>query len=494
MLPRLDRSDRKLIGQLAAIAALSVVAVAAAGRYAENVFMETESDIHSAHVVGFLRYNLSDLPAILAHGQVTEQDRAVFRNATRLGGVFRYKLFSPEGLVVFSSDPEAIGKQITEPYFDTVVRQGQSFFRVTHKPVGGFRADELGVPYGEGIRLVGERYVPIMDGSRFLGAIEVYLDMTPLSERLHRVGLGLLGGLLALLAIVSLICGAFLSRNIKERRRRIEEIEAARRRAESLAHQANTMLKSLLVAEEEKMNRVVGLVGGIAHEIGNPLATLNMGLDALEASLREASCADCDARITNMREALARVGGFVHRFNELSPMEGESDVEIDVNGLTRSLTGLVQLDDRARKAVFALKISPDTASLSLPRQSLSLALFIILSVAAENIDDAGRRIEIETRNSTTEGWVRLRIVASNLVPAGSPGAASATLPRESDHPALDTARRIIESMGGRMTVSTQTSGAKVCDLDLPRAPQPRGSEEDIIREQDDHPGCGAGAG
>jgi hypothetical protein len=124
----------------------------------------------------------------------------------------------------------------------------------------------------------------------------------------------------------------------------------------------------------------------------------------------------------------------------------------------------------------------------------NLALFIILSVAAENIDDAGRRIEIETRNSTTEDWVRLRIVASNLVPLGSPPAASVTPPQESDHPALDTARRIIESMGGRMTVSTQTYGAKVCDLDLPRAPQPCGSEEDIIREQDDHPGCAAGAG
>ena len=471
---------------------LSVVAVVAAGRYAENVFLERESDVHSAHVTDFLRYNLSDLPGILSHGQVTEQDQAVFQNAARLGGVFRYKLFSPEGRVVFSSDLETIGERITEPYFDTVVRRGQSFFRVTDKPASGVHFDELGVPYAEDIRLVGERYVPIMDGSRFLGAIEVYLDMTPMYERLHRINLGLLAGLLVVLATVGLACAAFLFRNIKERQRRIEEIETARHRAENLAHQANTMLKSLLVAEEEKMNRVVGLVGGIAHEIGNPLATLNMSLDALEASLRESPCGDCDARITNMREALTSVGGFLHRFTALSANEGESGVEIDINELIRSLAGLVQLDDRARNAVFTLKLSPDTASLSLPRQSLSLALFIILSVATSNIHDAESRIEIETHNSINGNWVELRVAVSNLVPTGSSPGVSALPPQELDHPALNTARSIIASVGGRMTVSTQPSGTKVCELALPRTPMPRRSEEHTSRKQGDYPGCGAG--
>ncbi|MFQ5994560.1 MAG: PAS domain S-box protein [Acidiferrobacterales bacterium] len=275
--------DKKLIAQLAVVAALSLVSVYLVGRYAESVFLRTESEAASVRMANFLSKNLSDLDNILGGGSVTEADRALFEHAAHMGGVFRYKLFNADGQIVHASRPTDIGRRVSASYFDTVVRQGESYFSIAYRPIGTTAyTDELGTPYEEGVVLVSERYVPIVDNAIFRGALEVYIDMTPLLRRLRGVTLGALAGVSLLLVIVGLLNGVFIYRNLIERRQRIRELETARHKAENLALE----LREGAARAEAIINNVVDGVITVdesgAIESFNPTAERVFGYAASE--------------------------------------------------------------------------------------------------------------------------------------------------------------------------------------------------------------------
>ena len=96
----LSQGDKKLIGQLVVIAVASIVALLAAGRYAERVVLESESELRSARVVEFLHENLAHLSDLLVSGRPSVKDMVALRHALQLGEAFRYKLYDAQGRVV----------------------------------------------------------------------------------------------------------------------------------------------------------------------------------------------------------------------------------------------------------------------------------------------------------------------------------------------------------------------------------------------------------
>jgi signal transduction histidine kinase len=470
MLRYLSPSDRTLLVRLFAVAILSLLAVFALGRFAESIFLQTESEVASRRMADFLRHNLADLDRVLVVGRLTDEDRTLFRHAAQMGGVFRYKLFNPEGRIVHASRPDDVGRQVTTPYFDSIVRQGKSYFDVAYRSIGTTAyTDELGTPYEEGIILVGERYVPIMQNGVFKGAIEVYLDMTPLFGRLRQITLAALGGVFVVFVVVGVVCSVFVYRNMVERRHRIEELQAARQKAEHLAHEAEAMLKGLVTAEHDKMSRVVNLMGGIAHEVGNPLTTLSTEIDSLESIPCAAQSADAQRVLGKMRDALRRLESFLRDITAFSYQDDDRVADFDINETIRALAGLVQLDDRARRATFSLLLSPDVPSLSMPRQPLSLALFIIFSTAAEGLNGTSGDIEVQTRLSHPGKNVEVRVATFLRDP---PINVSGEMPvldlTRSGHAALQSARQLVASLGGNMRLQTQPANGMTCVLSLPR--------------------------
>ncbi|MEW6428075.1 MAG: ATP-binding protein [Thermodesulfobacteriota bacterium] len=96
-------------------------------------------------------------------------------------GLMKLKAFTPDGTVVFSSDPEDIGIRNDTAVFRERVAKGQKFTKVVRKD-----ADRT----MEGMTLasdVVETYIPVMSGARFAGAFELYYDITDRLERINRV-------------------------------------------------------------------------------------------------------------------------------------------------------------------------------------------------------------------------------------------------------------------------------------------------------------------
>lgn len=179
--------------------------------------------------------------------------------------LWKLKVFSSTGTVVFSTDDEDMGQVNRNPYFAEEVAQG----KVLTKAVW---AKEITLE-GQVVPIdVVETYVPLMEGVNFLGACEIYYDITVQKGSIDRLVLqasfftfGIGGFLLLVIAIISL------------------RAERAIRNQESLQEQ---------LIRSDRLAAIGTMVGGVAHEFNNINVTvmgfsqLALSRDDLEEDLR----------------------------------------------------------------------------------------------------------------------------------------------------------------------------------------------------------------
>ncbi len=85
--------------------------------------------------------------------------------------ILKLKIFSPSGEIIYSTNPEDIGTVNENVYFHQVVARGDPYTKLVRK-------DEQSAE-GQSVTLnVVETYVPIMRDGAFIGAFEIYYDIT----------------------------------------------------------------------------------------------------------------------------------------------------------------------------------------------------------------------------------------------------------------------------------------------------------------------------
>lgn len=104
-------------------------------------------------------------------GSITEGFIGTLHEAQLDFDLEKVKVFSATGEVLYSTDAKDIGTVNTNPYFTDVIARGKLFSKVVHR-------DEKNME-GETVRKdVVETYVPLMRAGHFLGAFEIYYDIT----------------------------------------------------------------------------------------------------------------------------------------------------------------------------------------------------------------------------------------------------------------------------------------------------------------------------
>lgn len=91
----------------------------------------------------------------------------------------KLKIFSSDGEIIYSTAPEDVGKLNTKSYFFDIVAKGLPYSKIVEKDK---RTLEGRVVKADVI----ESYIPIMSGSNFIGAVEVYYDITKNLNEVNR--------------------------------------------------------------------------------------------------------------------------------------------------------------------------------------------------------------------------------------------------------------------------------------------------------------------
>jgi PAS domain S-box-containing protein len=193
---------------------------------------EEEAQRVSTHLAGMVTRELGEVsPAAIASSEHFGQHfGAMFAEL----GLLKLRLFDPAGYIVYSSQPDEVGRLNTESYFRDIVASGRAWSKLERK--GGKSAE------GELLeRSIVESYVPIMRDGRFFGAFEVYYDVT---DRASLVG-ALLHQTMLVMLIVVLGLVAFLVIALRRTAGALDERQRTMADIERLGRQHARLLNSL---------------------------------------------------------------------------------------------------------------------------------------------------------------------------------------------------------------------------------------------------------
>ncbi len=172
--------------------------------------------------------------------------------------LIKLKFFSKSGEVIFSSDSKDIGDINDKRYFHEIVAKGKIHAEVIQKDSESLEGQKMPAD-------VVETYVPLMKDKDFLGAFEIYYDITAkkaeLDSLLSRSSMVLFGLAFALLSVISITL--FREKKTTTERKNIQ----AR------------------LQEAQKMEAIATLAGGIAHEFNNALCAVIPNIDLLKSKL-----------------------------------------------------------------------------------------------------------------------------------------------------------------------------------------------------------------
>lgn len=165
--------------------------------------------------------------------------------------LWKIKLFSPSGIVIYSSDIKDVGVVNKHSYFKDVVTKGGTFTKIVNKDTETMEGQFV-------TRDVVETYVPMMNEGRFMGAWELYYDITARRQALDNL-LDEFNFLLYILSGFLLLVAAITTFGLKRSNRERREFE------EALIEMANTdkltgvlnrrSFLSIMEWEAEKLDR-----------------------------------------------------------------------------------------------------------------------------------------------------------------------------------------------------------------------------------------------
>ncbi len=179
------------------------------------------------------------------------------------------KIFSSSGKALYSAVAQDIGKINKNNYFNEIVARGRVFTKVVIKDTRSaegqiFKADVV------------ETYVPIMKNGAFIGAFEIYYDITERKKILDHLLLAS-SGILSFVSL-SLLCAITII--LTKAGKNIIEREKAEKEKRGLQDR---------LSRSQKMEALGLLAGGVAHDLNNVLSGLVSYPDLILLDLPEGS-------------------------------------------------------------------------------------------------------------------------------------------------------------------------------------------------------------
>lgn len=226
-------------------------------------------------------------------------------------GIIKLKTFSSSGEIIFSTDRNEIGEINKKSYFYKKVARGNTYTQIIEKHTKTL--EDKAIPLD-----VVETYIPIMSNDKFIGAFEIYYDITERKGMLDRLIFSSFSIVftISLTLLIAVILSSLRAKKINFELKRAEE--------------------SLMRAS--KLESVGRLAFGIAHEINNPLTNISLGVQILKnRTVDKEILQELESIETNIEKAsiIAKELLQFSRHNETS------FINVDINSIIKSTLALM---------------------------------------------------------------------------------------------------------------------------------------------------------
>lgn len=370
--------------------------------------------------------------------------------------VFKIKVYDMRGITVYSSELAQVGEDKAQNRGWKSAIEGRNASELVHR-------DRFSTFEGEvENRDLIQSYIPVRsrDGA-IAGVFEIYSDVTPLlaqieafTAQLREVAsaneasmrasgienrrkvesnanqhLVILGGLMILLYL-SLLVLVRLGQRVIDGQARAREQAALRERQ----------------WHRETMAALATMAASTSHEIGNPLAVISGMAEEIEAEA--GADAALAARARAILEQASRIARMTQRITEFATSRGEAPALVDVNGMAEAVGDFIGFDSRYRATRIEMQLADGLPACSGVPDHLNEVLMSLVQAYAEVASRAaGGRVIVRTEARGDEV----------VIAVGCEGALSGDgCALASGDSRLDSARRLVEAMGGRL-VPTATA-------------------------------------
>lgn len=283
-------------------------------------------------------------------------------------------------------------------------------------------------------------------------------DMWPETTARLVFGIGWAGALIVGVHLANHVTSAVFTRE----RDRLDQLDQLADMQEQIAEHERGML------QQEKLVAIGQLAAGVAHEVSNPLASMD-GL--LQVMQRHPDKPRPEA-VGQLREQVQRITQTVRQLNTLShPDLGEPE-RADLNQLVRSTLAILAYDHRLRRVAVAQDLDDTVGVVTVvPRAVQQSLMNLVLNAldAMEEVDDP--RLSLRTRR---EGEWRVIEVADNGHGIPAADRERVMLPFVTSKPAgrgtglgLPISRGLVRDQGGELTFESEPGLGTTFRIQLP---------------------------
>ena len=140
------------------------------------------------------------------------------------------------------------------------------------------------------------------------------------------------------------------------------------------------------VDQSEKLAVIGQLAAGVAHEIGNPLASISALVQILQRKSKDNFMSE---QLVNIKENIDRISKIVRELVDFSRPPSYELASLEITDVIKTALGIVKYDKRVRKVKFETNLEPELPKVNIVPDQLLQVFVNILINALDAVDGNG---------------------------------------------------------------------------------------------------------